>query len=109
MCIRDSEYAGDIGFERVEFYTGPFAHYVERNDIEKINKIKKELTRCIDKAKELNLGINAGHDLNLDNLSHLKECGIIDEVSIGHAIMTDALKFGFRNTIIKYLELIRND
>ena len=82
---------------------------IERNDIEKTNKIKKELTLCIDKAKELNLGINAGHDLNLGNLSHLKECGVIDEVSIGHAIMTDALKFGFRNTIIKYLELIRND
>ena len=107
--LRAVEYAGDIGFERVEFYTGPFAHYVERNDIEKINKIKKELTRCIDKAKELNLGINAGHDLNLDNLSHLKECGIIDEVSIGHAIMTDALKFGFSNTIMKYLESIRNN
>ena len=87
--------------------TKPERH--ERNDIEKTNKIKKELTLCIDKAKELNLGINAGHDLNLGNLSHLKECGVIDEVSIGHAIMTDALKFGFRNTIIKYLELIRND
>ena len=50
-----------------------------------------------------------GTFFSLDNLSHLKECGVIDEVSIGHAIMTDALKFGFRNTIIKYLEVIRND
>ena len=74
--MRAVEYAADIGFERVEFYTGPFAHYIERNDIEKTNKIKKELTLCIDKAKELNLGINAGHDLNLVNLSHLKECGV---------------------------------
>lgn len=103
------QYASDMGFDRIEFYTGPFAHFIETNDTEKTNEIKKQLTLCINKAKELNLGINAGHDLNLDNLSHLRECGMIDEVSIGHAIMTDALKFGFRNTIIKYLRSTRND
>ena len=98
------EYAAYIGFDRVEIYTGPFAHYLELNQIDKINQTKKLITECILKANELNLGINAGHDLNLDNLHHLKECGPIDEVSIGHAIMTDALKFGFHDTIIKYLK-----
>jgi pyridoxine 5-phosphate synthase len=54
------------------------------------------------------LGINAGHDLNLDNLPHLIECGNVDEVSIGHAIITDALKFGFDDTIMKYIKAVRN-
>ena len=60
-------------------------------------------------ANKCNLGINAGHDLNLDNIPHLIECGNIDEVSIGHAIITDALKFGFENTIIKYLDSVRKN
>jgi pyridoxine 5-phosphate synthase len=55
------------------------------------------------------LGVNAGHDLNLDNLPHLIECGSVDEVSIGHAIITDALKFGFDDTIMKYIRAVRNE
>jgi pyridoxine 5-phosphate synthase len=55
------------------------------------------------------LGINAGHDLNLINLPHLIQCGEVDEVSIGHAIITDALKFGFEDTIIKYITTVRKN
>ena len=50
---------------------------------------------------------NIKYNLNLDNLPHLIECGSVDEVSIGHAIITDALKFGFEDTIMKYIKVVR--
>ena len=56
-----------------------------------------------EKAKELGLNVNAGHDLNLDNLSYLRKMDLIDEVSIGHAIIVDALNYGFDDTINKYI------
>ena len=103
------EYASESGADRIEIYTGPFAYYLDSGNKDSFNKSKNKISACIQKAIELKLGINAGHDLNLNNLPHLKDCGIIDEVSIGHAIMTDSLKFGFHNTIIKYQECIRNN
>ena len=51
--------------------------------------------------------VNAGHDLNLNNLHYLVEMGNINEVSIGHAIIIDALLYGFDETIKKYLDIIR--
>ena len=103
------QYAKDIGFDRVEIYTGPFANYLSDEDFVNFNTCKSEITKCISVAREFKLGINAGHDLNLDNLPHLIECGKVDEVSIGHAIITDALKFGFADTIIKYIDSIRKN
>ena len=67
-------------------------------------EIKNIITQTINRAHELNLGVNAGHDLNLANLPILMQCGYIDEVSIGHAIITDSLKYGFHDTIMKYIE-----
>ena len=58
------------------------------------------------KAKEFGLRVNAGHDLNLENLPGLRKLDLIDEVSIGHAIITQSLIDGFNNTIKKYLEVI---
>ena len=58
-------------------------------------------------AHNLGLGVNAGHDLNLSNLSiFLSECNI-DEVSIGHALVTDSLRFGMEYTVKKYLHLCK--
>ena len=102
------DYAAQLGFDRVEIYTGPFAHFLETKNLNLFNQTKKSIIECIAKARDLGVGVNAGHDLNLENLPHLQECGIIDEVSIGHAIMTDALKFGFSDTIMKYIKVIRN-
>lgn len=107
--IDSVEYAGQMGFDRIEIYTGPFANFLEAEDSINLNLTKNEIVKCIDKAQSLNLGINAGHDLNLNNLPHLIECGEVDEVSIGHAIITDALKFGFENTIIKYIKSLRKN
>lgn len=105
--IESVKYASDFGFDRVEIYTGPFANSLAIKDFKNFNSYKNAVIECINTANKCNLGINAGHDLNLDNIPHLIECGNIDEVSIGHAIITDALKFGFENTIIKYLDSVR--
>ena len=103
------EYAEEIGFDRIEIYTGPFAHFLEDSDLVNIQSCKNQISECIQKGNQSNLGINAGHDLNLDNLPHLIECGSVDEVSIGHAIITDALKFGFEDTIMKYITAVRKN
>jgi len=105
--VASVKYAEEIGFDRVEIYTGPFAKFLEEDHAD-LTLCKTNITECINIAKQSKLGINAGHDLNLYNLPHLVECGSVDEVSIGHAIITDALKFGFDDTIIKYIQAVRN-
>jgi pyridoxine 5-phosphate synthase len=60
-------------------------------------------------AKELNLGVNAGHDLDLNNLRFLKQnIPFLDEVSIGHALICDALYLGLENTIQLYLRQLKD-
>ena len=59
------------------------------------------------KAKSCGLKVNAGHDLCLDNLEYLRKMDIIDEVSIGHSIIVDALNYGFDDTIKRYIEIIK--
>ena len=107
--IDSVEYAQEIGFDRIEIYTGPFAKFLEEEDHVNLSLCKSNIIECINSAKKSMLGVNAGHDLNLDNLPHLIECGSVDEVSIGHAIITDALKFGFDDTIMKYIRAVRNE
>jgi pyridoxine 5-phosphate synthase len=58
-------------------------------------------------AKSLGLRVNAGHDLNLENLPALKTLNLIDEVSIGHAIIVDALNYGFEDTIKRYIQITK--
>ena len=75
--------------------------------VSKIEDLIKQYSKADEHAHSLELGVNAGHDLNLSNLSiFLSECNI-DEVSIGHALVTDSLKFGMRNTVKKYLHLCK--
>lgn len=98
------DYAQRTGTDRIEFYTGPFAEGF------KLDKAKA-ITPFIGASKhavELGLGINAGHDLSLDNLKYFKE-NIPDlaEVSIGHALISDALYFGLHNTIQRYQFLLQ--
>lgn len=93
--------AKDTGAERIEFYTGPYAHDFQGDKFAAI----KEFVSCAHLCNDLELGINAGHDLNLDNLKFFKENipGLL-EVSIGHAIICDALYYGLHNTIQLYLK-----
>jgi len=93
------EGAAETGTDRIELYTESYAV----NYLNDKNAAIKPYVDAALKAKELNLGINAGHDLDLNNLKFLKEqIPFIDEVSIGHALICDALYLGFENTIQLY-------
>ena len=91
--------AAQIGADRIELYTGPFAEEFGRNP----NKAVKAYAEAAKKAGELGLEVNAGHDLNLDNLSFFKDhVRPLSEVSIGHALISDALYFGIEDAIKRY-------
>jgi pyridoxine 5-phosphate synthase len=88
------------GADRVELYTEPYAeHYFHDRE-----KAVEPYVRAAKIAYEVGLGLNAGHDLSLDNLRYLKQqIPHLDEVSIGHALICDALYYGLENTIQMYL------
>jgi pyridoxine 5-phosphate synthase len=94
------EGAKKIGADRIELYTEPYAAGYHANR----EQVVKPYIAAGDLAHELELGINAGHDLDLKNLSYLKQSlPFLDEVSIGHALVCDALYLGLENTIQLYL------
>jgi pyridoxine 5-phosphate synthase len=94
------EGANKIGADRIELYTEPYAAGYHANR----EQVVKPYIAAGDLAHELELGINAGHDLDLKNLSYLKQSlPYLDEVSIGHALVCDALYLGLENTIQLYL------
>lgn len=98
---RDIEGAKKVGADRIELYTGPYAKQFH-HDRSAAVKPYAEAART---AHDLKLGVNAGHDLNLHNLQFFKQSLIkLDEVSIGHALISDALYFGLEKTIRMYLE-----
>ena len=93
------EPAKETGTDRVELYTEPYASTYHKNK-EKAIAPYLEVAAI---ARELGLGLNAGHDLDLHNLKFLKEqIPYLDEVSIGHALICDALYYGLENTIQMY-------
>ena len=99
------QHAADTGCDRVELYTEAYArdYYTNREKaIEPYFKAAEEAVRC-------GLGLNAGHDLNLDNLKYFAETipGLL-EVSIGHALICDALYMGLENTIAAYRRELSN-
>ncbi len=98
--------AVEIGVERIEFYTGPFA---EEFSISPEKAIEKYVVAC-ELAIKKGLEINAGHDLSLENLRFFKEkMPQLDEVSIGHALISDALYLGLENTVRRYKYLLRDE
>lgn len=87
------------GTDRIELYTEPYASGFSDNAAESV----RPFVLAAELAKEAGLGINAGHDLNLDNLNYFhKNIPWIMEVSIGHALISDALYLGLENTIQMY-------
>ena len=100
--------AKECGADRIELYTGPYAdlvehHGLEHPDAQACRQSFLDATRC---ATKLDLGVNAGHDLNLVNLPEFIAIGDIEEVSIGHALTADALEFGLSASVRKYLDAI---
>lgn len=98
------EGAKDTGTDRIELYTEEYARHYHSKREEVITPFRE----AAELANKLGLGINAGHDLNLDNLKFFRQAipGLL-EVSIGHALISDALYFGLENTVQMYLRELR--
>ena len=100
--------AQECGADRVELYTGPYAELVERRGPEhpETRASRESYARAARYAAGLGLGVNAGHDLNLDNLAAFVAVGGIAEVSIGHALIADALEIGLAAAVRRYRDAI---
>jgi len=98
------EYAAQTGTNRIELYTEPYARMFPADAKKAVAPFRDAAMR----AHQLGLEINAGHDLNLDNLQYFfKHIPELKEVSIGHALISDALYFGLENTIQLYLRQLQ--
>lgn len=98
------EGAAAVGVDRVELYTGPYAEFYTKGKEQAI----EAYLDAANLSKELGLGVNAGHDLSLDNLAYFKQCiPHLAEVSIGHALISDALYLGLENTVRMYKKLLK--
>jgi pyridoxine 5-phosphate synthase len=102
--IQNITYAKDTGVHRIELYTGPFADEFHVN----MEDAVLPYTKAAELANELGLGINAGHDLDTKNLAFFKANvpGLL-EVSIGHALISDALYWGLENTVQLYKKALK--
>lgn len=99
------EYAAKAGADRVELYTGPYAELYDENPTAAIEMYRA----AAEKAHELGIGLNAGHDLNLRNLNaFVAAFPWVDEVSIGQALIADALYLGIKETIKQYKYALSN-
>ena len=100
------EYAQKTGADRVELYTESYASNYSKDKKEAIKPYKLSA----EFARSIGLGLNAGHDLNLENLNYFSaEIPFLNEVSIGHALITDALYFGLENVVGMYKRLLSNN
>lgn len=99
-----ADYAKKVGADRVELYTEPYAANYAANRAEAIAPFVQTAIHC----REIGLGLNAGHDLSLQNLAYFhQQIPWVDEVSIGHALICDALYLGLRETISEYLACLK--
>ena len=100
------EYAAKAGADRVELYTEPYATQYPKDREAAI----EPFVRAGERAKQLGLGLNMGHDLSLENLAYMHErMPYVDECSIGHALVCDALYLGLEETIHRYLACLSNE
>ncbi len=97
--------AKEVGADRIELYTEPYARAFRTN--ENVDEVLQRYARAARAAEEASLGVNAGHDLNLNNLGKfLAEVPVVLEVSIGHALIAEALEMGLYNTVKEYLKVL---
>lgn len=101
---RDIERVADVGADRIEIYTGPYAHAHAQGNA---SRALDACARTAERARACGLGVNAGHDLSQHNLGALKRSiPFLDEVSIGHALIGEALYEGLAVTIRNYLAIL---
>lgn len=97
--------AKNVGADRVELYTEPYARAFRTG--EKVDEVLQRYVTAAEAAVDFGLGLNAGHDLNLENLG--KFCSAVPcllEVSIGHALIADAIEMGLYNAVKEYLKIL---
>lgn len=103
--VHQVEAAAATGTDRIEFYTEPFARdFAAGRGAESFAAFRAAAERAV----QLGLGINAGHDLNLQNMQLMRGLPGLLEVSIGHAIVVDALRMGWQPAIRAYLGVLRD-
>lgn len=101
---RVAEFAAKTGTDRIELYTEPFANGFAQGGRA---DIVEPFVRTANLCREMGLGVNAGHDLSLQNLRYFHESiPFLDEVSIGHALISDALYLGLQETVRRYLKCL---
>jgi pyridoxine 5-phosphate synthase len=98
-------WAADVGADRVELYTEPFARAFEQGPAEAAASFAR-YEAAARRAHDLGLGLNAGHDLDLRNLTMFRALPYLDEVSIGHALISRAVFVGLRNVVREYLQVL---
>jgi pyridoxine 5-phosphate synthase len=98
-------WAAEIGADRVELYTEPFARAFEGGTAAAEESFAV-YTRAAEQAHSLGLGINAGHDLDLDNLTLFRRLPHLEEVSIGHALISHAVFVGLERSVREYLSVL---
>jgi pyridoxine 5-phosphate synthase len=98
-------WAADLGADRVELYTEPFARAFERDEAE-AQRSFEIYAQAAALAHSLGLGVNAGHDLDLDNLVMFRALPHLEEVSIGHALVSRALFVGLHESVREYLDVL---
>ncbi len=97
--------AAELGADRVELYTEPYARAFASGNFE---TVLAQYVASAQVAVKAGLAVNAGHDLNLANLPvFIRACGCIQEVSIGHAFVADALEIGYANAVGAYLRAVQ--
>lgn len=98
--------AAELGAERIELYTGPYAEAYGRDNA-LAERLLKRYRKATETALECGLAVNAGHDLNLQNLPRFLSIDGISEVSIGHALTVDALTIGMAQAVRAYADICR--
>jgi pyridoxine 5-phosphate synthase len=106
--LEQIERAAALGVERIELYTGPFAEMVRTHGVDSVEaQTSFERYACAARgATALGLGVNAGHDLDLVNLPLFRRIEEVLEVSIGHALIGDALRIGLAAAVAAYLKVL---
>lgn len=102
--IEQISMAKELGADRIELYTGPYAEAFKNQDRTFENLFTQYLSAAAH-AQKIGIGLNAGHDLNLINLAHFRQVPALLEVSIGHALTVDALSMGLHDAVVAYKNL----